>query len=66
MPTRKTHTQIPPSDIEYENTGVFTSLGRTFKVVGFDLKENKADVKNDRGEYRLMTNQEIATMAATP
>lgn len=66
MATRKQYTQIQPSPIEYENTGVFTSLGRTFKTIGWDFDTNQAILKNDRGEDRLMTNHEIAKLAATP
>lgn len=66
MATRKPHTPIPPSTIEHENTGTFSSVGRQFKVVGFDLDTNQAVVKNDRKEHRLMTNHEITVMTKTP
>ena len=57
---------IKPSNIPYENTGTLTAMGRQFKIIGFDINTNQAIVKNDRSEYRLMTNHEIAKLAATP
>jgi hypothetical protein len=63
---RKQYIPIQPSPLEHENTGVFTSAGRQFKVVGFNITLNMAELKNDRGEYAYRTNRQIEAMRKIP